>query len=356
MKVQGSRNPVDKAGMARLRRGTAVLAVMLPVVLGSAAVTAADQGSGGSGSGSGSGESTTRPDVLTQPANQVGLDRGTLQGKIRPHGAETTYVFEWGTTTGYGQTTEAGTIPADSDSSWVSVAKPITGLQPATTYHFRVVATTNGETVQGADKFFTTALPDGTSQGHGGSGGHGADDPKPELGKSFSVNPADGVVRVRLPGKKQWDAANPAGTVPSGTVIDATSGKVTLTTAISPTTTQQATFWGARFQVKQTKAGGGYTDIFLRDAGPGSCPRKLQAGASKKRRRGSLWGRDKHGRYRTHGRNSVATVRGTTWLTTERCSGTVTWVRDGAVSVRDKHRHKTVLVRAGHAYLARHPS
>jgi hypothetical protein len=337
--------------MPSLRLGTAVLALMLAVALGSAAVTAADQGSGGSNGGGG------RPDVLTQPPNQVGLDRGTLQGKIRPQGAETTYVFEWGTTTEYGQTTEAGTIPADSDTSWVSVAKAITGLQPNTTYHFRLAATTNGETVRGADKFFTTALPDGTSQGHGGDGGAGSkgsgDDPKPELGKSLAVSPADGVVRVRRPGKKTWDAADPSTTVPTGTVVDATNGEVTLTTAVTPTTTQQATFWGGRFEVRQTKAGGGYTDIYLRDSGAGACPRKLQAGAARKKKRRGLWGRDSHGRYRTHGRNSVATVRGTTWLTTERCGGTVTWVRDGAVAVRDKHRRKSVLVRAGHAYLAR---
>ena len=48
-----------------------------------------------------------------------------------------------------------------------------------------------------------------------------------------------------------------------------------------------------------------------------------------------LWGKDKHARFRTHGRDSVATVRGTQWVTTDRCDGTVTRVTEGKVLVRD---------------------
>ena len=66
-----------------------------------------------------------------------------------------------------------------------------------------------------------------------------------------------------------------------------------------------------------------------------------------------LWGRDSGGSFRTHGRHSQATVRGTRWVTVDRCDGTLTSVRQGAVSVRDFVRHRTVLVRAGHSYLAR---
>jgi len=66
-----------------------------------------------------------------------------------------------------------------------------------------------------------------------------------------------------------------------------------------------------------------------------------------------LWGSDSGGRFRTHGRHSQATVRGTRWLTVDRCDGTLTRVTRGAVSVRDHVRDRTVLVRAGHSYLAR---
>ena len=67
----------------------------------------------------------------------------------------------------------------------------------------------------------------------------------------------------------------------------------------------------------------------------------------------TLWGKDSKGKYRTHGRNSVATVRGTQWMTRETCAGTLTRVTEGAVAVRDVARKKTVLVRKGGSYLAR---
>ena len=67
----------------------------------------------------------------------------------------------------------------------------------------------------------------------------------------------------------------------------------------------------------------------------------------------SLWGADHGGHFRTHGHNSVATVRGTRWLTQDRCDGTLTKVTRGAVSVHDVRAHRTVIVKAGHSYLAR---
>jgi hypothetical protein len=67
---------------------------------------------------------------------------------------------------------------------------------------------------------------------------------------------------------------------------------------------------------------------------------------------GRLWGNGK-GRFRTNGRYSSATVRGTIWLVEDRCEGTLTKVRRGTVQVRDFKRRKTVTVKAGHSYLAR---
>jgi len=80
------------------------------------------------------------------------------------------------------------------------------------------------------------------------------------------------------------------------------------------------------------------------------------AATSKKKKRKPprrLWGRDSKGNFRTRGGNSVATVRGTAWFVEDRCDGTLTRVSKGSVSVYDRGRHRTVLVRAGHSYLAR---
>lgn len=67
-----------------------------------------------------------------------------------------------------------------------------------------------------------------------------------------------------------------------------------------------------------------------------------------------LWGVAK-GQFRTKGRYASATVRGTKWLTADRCDGTLIRVAAGAVSVRDFVKHRSRTLRAGRHYLARAP-
>ena len=67
---------------------------------------------------------------------------------------------------------------------------------------------------------------------------------------------------------------------------------------------------------------------------------------------GKLWGNGK-GKFRTDGKYSSATVRGTIWLVQDECDGTLTRVKRGTVQVRDIKRRKTITVKAGHTYLAR---
>jgi hypothetical protein len=62
-----------------------------------------------------------------------------------------------------------------------------------------------------------------------------------------------------------------------------------------------------------------------------------------------------NGRFRTRGRHSAATVRGTIWTVTDRRDGTLTTVKRGRVAVRDFKKRKTVVVRAGKSYLANAP-
>ena len=61
------------------------------------------------------------------------------------------------------------------------------------------------------------------------------------------------------------------------------------------------------------------------------------------------------GRFRTRGRNSSATVRGTKWTMTDTCAGTLTAVKQGSVVVRDFTLKKNKTVKAGHHYFARAP-
>ncbi len=97
----------------------------------------------------------TAPTVTTAAATGVTATAATLKGSVNPQSAPTSYHFEYGTSTAYGQTTAehplaAGTTP-------VNVSADLTGLIPSTTYHFRLVATSASGTTAGSDLTFTTA-------------------------------------------------------------------------------------------------------------------------------------------------------------------------------------------------------
>ena len=77
-----------------------------------------------------------------------------LGGRIDPNHSFTTYHFEYGTDTGYGNTTPVDS--AGSGPSNVAVSKAITGLQPNTEYHFRLVASNAAGETEGSDQTFTT--------------------------------------------------------------------------------------------------------------------------------------------------------------------------------------------------------
>jgi hypothetical protein len=195
--------------------------------------------------------------------------------------------------------------------------------------------------------------PTGTTGGQGSDDngkGNGQADP-PELGVSMGAEPS-GQVKVKLPGDDQAKALDGSQVLPIGTVVDTRDGKIELTTALdSQGHTQTATFWGGTFRVGQR---GGYTEIALAGPRP-SCPAAASARIARRNppEKRSLWGHDNHGHYRTRGQNSVATVRGTTWVTVDSCIGTKTRVTQGAVVVKDRHTHRAVVVKAGHSYLAR---
>jgi hypothetical protein len=108
------------------------------------------------------------------------------------------------------------------------------------------------------------------------------------------------------------------------------------------------------FRVLQSRRSRGLTDVVLKGASFSSCrragggKRAIAAASIRRRLRANA-----RGRFRTRGRHSAATVRGTAWLTADRCDGTLTKVARGRVAVRDFRRKRTVLVRAGKSYLAR---
>jgi hypothetical protein len=121
-----------------------------------------------------------------------------------------------------------------------------------------------------------------------------------------------------------------------------------------------ANFYGGRFDVKEVSAGGGKTVLIMRlvggnlkeKCGTGS---RTTAGASSQQKTKPirrLWGKGK-GRFRTRGRYSSGTVRGTNWLTTDYCDGTETRVVSGVVSVFDFVTKKTIILKPPKSYFAK---
>ncbi len=103
------------------------------------------------------------PAVGTGEASGVTVGAATLNGTVNAQGDPTTYRFEYGTTTAYGSEVRG---VAGSSTSPVPVALEVSGLQPASTYHFRVVATNRDTTTYGADQTFATpAVPPLASTG-----------------------------------------------------------------------------------------------------------------------------------------------------------------------------------------------
>jgi CSLREA domain-containing protein len=197
--------------------------------------------------------------------------------------------------------------------------------------------------------------------------------PAPVLGKRFNAVPLSGKVFISLPaGAARASASVPglkgrtfvplvtARQVPVGSILDTRKGKVRLTTASTDAgKTFTGDFGSGVFQVLQSgKAKAkGLTELRLKGASFKSCKRgkKRAAGTSRSKRTVRRLRSKVSGRFRTRGRYSAATVRGTEWLTADRCDGTLTKVNRGKVAVRDFRRHKTIVLRKGKSYLAKAP-
>jgi hypothetical protein len=148
-----------------------------------------------------------------------------------------------------------------------------------------------------------------------------------------------------------------ARSIPIGSFLDTTKGTVALTTARnSAGKTQSGRFSAGLFQILQSRkrAAKGLTELRMKGSSAGfkDC-RAEGARAALSRRTVRRLRANAKGRYRTRGRHSAATVRGTTWTVADRCDGTLTTVKRGEVAVRDFRLKKTIVLKAGKSYLAR---
>ena len=188
-----------------------------------------------------------------------------------------------------------------------------------------------------------------------------------ELGREVVVRPVRGSNQFGLPAMHRTVPLKDRINVPVGTTLDSRRGAVRIVadeTTASATAAQRAAtpratavFSGGRFSVSQPRSRRAVTELRLQGGNFRRCGQRARAGAVAvpganpiRRLRGS--GR---GNYRTRGRRSSATVRGTEWEVVDRCDGTLTEVFRGEVEVFDFGRKRTITLRAGQRYLARAP-
>jgi len=103
-------------------------------------------------------QAASLPAVSTGHAREVSYGSATLTGTLNPHGSDTSYYFQYGLTKAYGGQTAIA--DAGSGTSSVAVSLPVTGLQPLSVYHYRLVAVNgSGAAIGGDHSLLTTKVP-----------------------------------------------------------------------------------------------------------------------------------------------------------------------------------------------------
>ncbi|MEA2143036.1 MAG: hypothetical protein QOI64_1466 [Solirubrobacteraceae bacterium] len=204
--------------------------------------------------------------------------------------------------------------------------------------------------------------------------------PRPHKGRSVTVAAERGTILVRVPTSRRYVPIARLTEIPLGSIIDARRGRARITAEVDARTgrTQSSVFYDWFFRVLQTKGSKPITEARLVKGSFAPCTPKrrtratssavstraagglrVQSAATRKKSKRKvrhLWGRGT-GSFRTGGKRSAATVRGTWWLVEDRCDGTLTRVKTGRVDVRDLRLRKTIRLRAGKrsSYLAKAP-
>jgi plastocyanin len=101
---------------------------------------------------------TGPPVVTTNPATLIASFSARLNAMVNPHGLNTSFHFQYGTTPSYGLTTAP---QSRSGNTFQTVGANVSGLTANTSYHFRVVASNAAGTTMSSDRTFTTLTPTG---------------------------------------------------------------------------------------------------------------------------------------------------------------------------------------------------
>jgi hypothetical protein len=317
------------------------------------------------------------PAVTPSPSVVTGTTSAQVAGVVTPNGLPTTAYFQYqltaaspGGTPPTVLTTPVQQVGSEFTSHLVTAS--LTGLVPNAQYKARIVAINgSGPPAYGPWLLFTTKKD--------------PPPPPPVLGKAVNVSVVSGKVWIKLPPRYGGASDNVSASaalskgqgfvpltearqIPTGSEIDTQHGTLKLVTAaLSVGKSQTATLTGGVYQTTQISKGinKGLTNLKLVYGAFQGGPTLQKCMARKKKPKApdaqiarlnlsilQTLRASARGRFRTSGRYAAATIRGTIWSISDLCSGTrVRAIRD-TVLVQDFVRHKTILLRPGHTYLA----
>jgi hypothetical protein len=205
------------------------------------------------------------------------------------------------------------------------------------------------------------------------SGGDFASDiasvPPPVTGKSGDVAPVSGKVLIKPPGTHKLVRLTSIKRIPNGTIINAIHGRVQISIEEPNGTIESGVFFDGEFKLVLSKSG--MATAKLVGGSFKGCPAPPKKHKPKKHKKHgqlatvakvakkkpktkvrSLWS-NAHGSFGTSGQYGASAVRGTEWLTVDRCDGTFFRVRRDEITVTSFKRHnRKTIVKQGHSFLA----
>jgi hypothetical protein len=142
------------------------------------------------------------PLAVTKPESDVTTASATIHGDVSNlHIRPGTSYFEFGTSTAYGQTFDAGAVAGGAGvASHDPRQQGVTGLSPNTTYHYRIVVQNEDAISFGADEQFRTGLPSEPGPGPNPEPEPQEPEPNPKPHKPtvHAARASSGCVRTRL--------------------------------------------------------------------------------------------------------------------------------------------------------------
>jgi Ca2+-binding RTX toxin-like protein len=188
--------------------------------------------------------------------------------------------------------------------------------------------------------------------------GAGSRDEKPRPGR-VAVRPRacrGAEAGVSLPAMHRWVPLRYSFLIVSGfrrrpaPGLDTTGCAIGVTAATGRGRSASAVVSGGKADLRQAGRRRVTTSLIVE---PPSCRRGATAAAARGGPRLRVATRRHRGRWQVRGSYSIGASYGTDWTTVDTCAGTTTIVRRGRVRVYDRVKRRTVMVRAGHRYVAR---